>query len=148
MVQTVNDQKRLMLSLLSPCPINTIHPVKTQIREKTDTIHTETVLYWNAILKAPDVEKWLAAVKLEFDTLVKMGCWEVVDIPIDAPLLGVRWVYKIKHLPFGKGNPGIASMYTTSSSDSTAETNAEVASKAHELNPGMLVKTMTMRSVT
>ena len=40
-------------------------------------------------------EKWLAAVKLEFDTLVKMGCWEVVDIPIDAPLLGVRWVYKI-----------------------------------------------------
>ena len=37
-------------------------------------------------------------VKLEFDTLVKMGCWEVVDIPIDTPLLGVRWVYKIKRI--------------------------------------------------
>jgi hypothetical protein len=54
----------------------------------------------------------------------------------------------LKHLPFGKGNPGIASMYTTSSSGSTAETNAEVASKSYELNPGMLVKAMTMRSVT
>ena len=30
--------------------------------------------------------------------MVKMGCWEVVDIPIDAPLLGVRWVYKIKRI--------------------------------------------------
>ena len=45
-------------------------------------------------MNTPDVEKLLADVKLEFETLVKMGCWEVVDIPIDAPLLGVRWVYK------------------------------------------------------
>jgi hypothetical protein len=50
------------------------------------------------MLKAPDVEKWLAAVQLEFYTLVKMGCWEVVDVPIDAPLLGVRWVYTIKRI--------------------------------------------------
>ena len=65
--------------------------------EVVDTNFTEPT-DWNAILKAPDVEKWLAAVKLEFDTLVKMGCWEVVDISIDAPLLGVRWVYKIKRI--------------------------------------------------
>ncbi len=65
--------------------------------ECVDTNYTEPT-DWNAMLKAPDVEKWLAAVKLEFDTLVKMGCWEVVDIPIDAPLLGVRWVYKIKRI--------------------------------------------------
>ena len=25
---------------------------------------------------------------------LKMGCWEMVDIPLVAPLLGVRWVYK------------------------------------------------------
>jgi hypothetical protein len=52
------------------------------------------------MLKALDEEKWLATVKLKFDTLVKMGCWEVVDIPrgLDAPLLGVRWVYKIKRI--------------------------------------------------
>ena len=50
------------------------------------------------MLKAPDVEKWLAAVKLKFDTLVKMGCWEVVDISLETPLLGVRWVYKINRI--------------------------------------------------
>jgi len=44
------------------------------------------------------LEPWLAAVKLEFDTLVKMGCWEVVDIPLDAPLLRVRWVYAIERI--------------------------------------------------
>jgi hypothetical protein len=59
--------------------------------EFVDTNFTEPT-DWNSMLKAPDVEKWLAAVKLEFDTLVKMGCWEMVDISIDVPLLGVRWV--------------------------------------------------------
>jgi hypothetical protein len=65
--------------------------------EVVDTNFTEPT-DWNAMLKASDVEKWLAVVKLEFDTLVKMGCWEVVDVPIDAPLLGVRWVYNIKRI--------------------------------------------------
>jgi hypothetical protein len=37
-------------------------------------------------------------VGIKFDTLVKMSCWEVVDIPLDASLrmLGVCCVYKIK----------------------------------------------------
>jgi hypothetical protein len=25
-----------------------------------------------------------------------MGCWDIVDIPSDTMLLGVRWVFKIK----------------------------------------------------
>jgi hypothetical protein len=29
---------------------------------------------------------------------MKMGCWEVVDIPPDAQLLGVRWVFKLKRI--------------------------------------------------
>jgi hypothetical protein len=33
-----------------------------------------------------------------YDTLVKMGCWEVVDIPPDVQFLGVRWVFKLKHI--------------------------------------------------
>ena len=80
---------RFMLEALATACALSIELVDTAFTEPTD---------WNAMLKAPDVEKWLAAVKLEFDTLVKMGCWEVVDIPIDAPLLGVRWVYKIKRI--------------------------------------------------
>ena len=69
---------RSMLEALATACALSIELVDTAFTEPTD---------WNAMLKAPDVEKWLAAVKLEFDTLVKMGCWEVVDIPIDAPLL-------------------------------------------------------------
>jgi hypothetical protein len=80
---------RSMLEALATACALSVECVDTNYTEPTD---------WNAMLKAPDVEKWLAAVKLEFETLVKMGCWEVVDIPIDAPLLGVRWVYKIKRI--------------------------------------------------
>jgi hypothetical protein len=65
--------------------------------ELVDTNFTEPT-DWNAMLKAPDVEKWLDTVKLKFDTLVKMGYWETVDIPSDVPLVGVRWVYKIKRI--------------------------------------------------
>ena len=43
-----------------------------------------------------NTERSRCVVKLEFDTLVKMGFWEVVDVSPDDPLLGVRWVYKIK----------------------------------------------------
>ena len=54
------------------------------------------------MLKGPDVEKWLTTVKLEFDTLVKMGWYEVVDsddIHLDVPMW---WVYKIKRLLINK----------------------------------------------
>jgi hypothetical protein len=80
---------RSMLEVLATACALSVECVDTNYTEPTD---------WNAMLKAPDVEKWLAAVKLEFETLVKMGCWEVVDIPIDTPFLGVRWVYKIKRI--------------------------------------------------
>ena len=49
--------------------------------EVVDAYFTEPT-DWNPMLKAADVEQWLAAVKLEFGTLVKTGCWEVVDIPL------------------------------------------------------------------
>ena len=27
-----------------------------------------------------------------------MGCWDIVDVPPDTMLLGVRWVFKVKML--------------------------------------------------
>ncbi len=38
----------------------------------------------------------MKTVRLEYDTLVRMGCWDIVDIPSDTMFLGVRWVFKIK----------------------------------------------------
>ncbi len=43
-----------------------------------------------------DLEFWMKTVRLEYDTLARMGCWDTVDIPLDTMLLGVRWVFKIK----------------------------------------------------
>ena len=71
---------RSMLEALATACALSDEFVDTNFTEPTD---------WNAMLKAPDVEKWLDVVKLEFDTLVKMDCLEVVDVPIDDPLLGV-----------------------------------------------------------
>ncbi len=71
---------RSMLEVFTTVCVLSVECVDTNYTEPTD---------WNAMLKTPDVEKWLAVVKLEFDTFVKMGCWEVVDFPIDAPFLGV-----------------------------------------------------------
>ena len=32
----------------------------------------------------------------EMDTLIKMNCFELVDRPLDKPVIGCRWVYKVK----------------------------------------------------
>jgi len=45
---------------------------------------------------SPDLEFWMKTVRLEYDTLVRMGCWDIVDVPSDTKFLGVRWVFKIK----------------------------------------------------
>ena len=38
----------------------------------------------------------MKVVRLEYDTFVRMGCWDIVGIPSYTMLLGVRWVFKIK----------------------------------------------------
>ena len=50
--------------------------------------------------RTPDFREWLEAIRKEYNLLDKtMGCWEIVDIaelPHDANLIGVKWVFKIK----------------------------------------------------
>ena len=60
-----------MLETLATACALSVEVVDTDFTEPKD---------WNAMLKARDVEKWLVAVKLEFDTLVKMDCWEVAEV--------------------------------------------------------------------
>jgi hypothetical protein len=38
----------------------------------------------------------MKSVSLEYDTLVRKDCWDIVHIPSDTMLLGLRWVFKIK----------------------------------------------------
>ena len=69
------------------CGLSKVNIPGTNFSEPTD---------WSSMLMAPDLEFWMKAVRLEYDTLVRMGCWDIVDIPSDTMLLGVRWVFKIK----------------------------------------------------
>ena len=51
------------------------------------------------VSSAPDADKWEAAMLLEIETLMQMGCFEIIDLsdmPQDSQLVGCRWVYKLK----------------------------------------------------
>ncbi len=69
------------------CGLSKVNIPGTNFSEPTD---------WSYMLMTPDLEFWMKTVRLEYDTLVRMGCWDIVDIPSDTMLLGVRWVFKIK----------------------------------------------------
>jgi hypothetical protein len=82
-------------ALDTACALGPVDLFRLEMLSEAD--FTETI-DWKSMLKVPDLEKWMAAVKLEYDTLVKMGCWEVVYIPPDTQLLGVGWVFKLKRI--------------------------------------------------
>ena len=87
--------RSMLEALATACALGPVDLFRLEMLSEAD--FTEPI-DWKSMLKAPDLEQWMAAVKLEYDTLVKMGCWEVVDIPPDAQLLGVRWVFKLKRI--------------------------------------------------
>jgi hypothetical protein len=39
---------------------------------------------------------WQQATKEEFDALLKIGTWDLVDFPLGKSAIGCKWVYKIK----------------------------------------------------
>ncbi|CAL8151067.1 unnamed protein product [Prunus armeniaca] len=41
-------------------------------------------------------ESWLKAMQDELQMIEKNGTWELVDRPIEKPVIGVKWVYKTK----------------------------------------------------
>ena len=43
-----------------------------------------------------DKDKWLQASKEEFEGLIKMGIWKLVDRPSDHKTIKCRWTYMLK----------------------------------------------------
>ncbi|KAI5348004.1 hypothetical protein L3X38_000891 [Prunus dulcis] len=41
-------------------------------------------------------ESWRHAMKAELEMIEKNNTWELVDRPFDKPVIGVKWVYKVK----------------------------------------------------
>jgi hypothetical protein len=41
---------------------------------------------------------WVDAMVEEYDSIVKKSAWEIVPIPIDKSMVGLRWIYKVKQV--------------------------------------------------
>jgi hypothetical protein len=39
---------------------------------------------------------WQQAMKEKFDTLLKTGTWDLIDLPAGKSAIGCKWVYEIK----------------------------------------------------
>ena len=48
-------------------------------------------------MKSPNAEKWCAAEKAEYDSLLENKTWVLVPRPKDRQVVANRWVYDIKH---------------------------------------------------
>ncbi|CDO74894.1 hypothetical protein BN946_scf184988.g1, partial [Trametes cinnabarina] len=48
-------------------------------------------------MKSPDADKWRAAEKAEYDSLMENKTWVLVPRPKDRQVVANRWVYDIKH---------------------------------------------------
>ena len=49
---------------------------------------------YSEAMKRPDL--WVPPMRTEYDTLMEKDCWELVELPEGAKLVGGRWVYAIK----------------------------------------------------
>ena len=47
-------------------------------------------------MNSEESDKWLAASQEEFDGLIEMGVWKLVDCPSDRKTVKCRWTYVLK----------------------------------------------------
>lgn len=58
-------------------------------------------LHYYAAVSGKDADQWMHAMKEEIDSLTKLDVFELVNKPKDVNIVDCRWVYKIKHDPYG-----------------------------------------------
>jgi len=46
----------------------------------------------------------MAAMRVEYDAIVKNGTWSLCDLPLDKKAIGTKWVYKLKRKRDGSIN--------------------------------------------
>ena len=56
---------------------------------------------YNEAVNSKDSEKWLKAMKSEWESLVKNQTWDLVQSPQGRKIVDCKWVYKVK--PAGGG---------------------------------------------
>ena len=92
-----NRNKATGLTLVSDCHPNYMEAV-AHVASDLASNH-KTPKHYGEIRKSPDKVKWLEAIKLELDSLMKMGCYvevNVSDLPPNTNILSCTWVFKVK----------------------------------------------------
>jgi hypothetical protein len=56
---------------------------------------------WNQAMGGPDAEGYWQAAKLEYETLTKMGLWDIVERKDWMNILPSTWAFKCKRYPDG-----------------------------------------------
>jgi hypothetical protein len=51
---------------------------------------------YTAALHGEDCEQWQEAIRVEFDSLVSHGTWELVELPKGRRPVGNKWVFDLK----------------------------------------------------
>ena len=59
---------------------------------------------------APSNPTWFAAMRTEYDALMKNGTWTLTDLPSSRVPIGCKWVFRVKENPDGTINNYKANM--------------------------------------
>lgn len=108
-----------------PSHVN-IHPMLT--RAKDDIFKPKAYFSTHFTISEPSTFKeaqlsqdWTKAMQSEYQALVHNHAWSLVDLPHEAPIIGCKWVFKIKTNPDG----------------SIARHKARLVAKGYSQTPGL-----------
>jgi hypothetical protein len=76
--------------------IEQMHPGLYSMKANSDDNPT-----WNQAMGGPDAEGYWQAAKLEYETLPKMGVWDIVERKDWMNILPSTWAFKCKRYPDG-----------------------------------------------
>jgi transposase InsO family protein len=54
-------------------------------------------IHYKDIYSSKEMDKWLEAIDVEYNCLLKKNTWELVDLPPGKPVVGSRWVFDLKY---------------------------------------------------
>jgi hypothetical protein len=74
---------------------------KHRAKPKNDSYEKIKFLTLQEAMAGPDADNWKEAMKVEYDSLMEYGTWEMVDLPPGRKAIGNKWVFVRKKNPDG-----------------------------------------------